>query len=134
MSSMGRPPTPPLALISSTAISIDSLAVCPHSAPLPVNEAKQPTLTLLPESFCALAASIVAAIERPAAKAAIPHFASFPEMHMAITSLDVQTFPGAQAGGSALAASGARGSPIVADRACLASPCGNDWGPGYCPR
>src|SRR6516162_3475108 len=53
MSSMGRPPTPPLALISSTAISMESFAVWPHSAPLPVNDAMQPILTLRPESFCA---------------------------------------------------------------------------------
>src|SRR5215467_10648035 len=58
MSSMGRPPTPPLALISSTAISMESFAVWPHSAPLPVNDARQPILTLRPESFCAWAFSV----------------------------------------------------------------------------
>src|SRR5215510_2716486 len=58
MSSMGRPPTPPLTLISSTAISMESFAVWPHSAPLPVNDARQPILTLRPESFCAWAFSV----------------------------------------------------------------------------
>src|SRR5215510_13386738 len=58
MSSMGRPPTPPLTLISSTAISMESFAVWPHSAPLPVNDTRQPILTLRPESFCAWASSV----------------------------------------------------------------------------
>src|SRR5205823_11795464 len=35
--------------------SMESFAVWPHSAPLPVNEARQPILTLRPASFCASA-------------------------------------------------------------------------------
>src|SRR5215471_895659 len=58
MRSIGNPPMPPLALISSTAISMESFAVWPHSAPLPVNDARQPILTLRPESFCAWAFSV----------------------------------------------------------------------------
>src|SRR4029453_1940317 len=52
---IGRPPLPPLALISSTAISIDGLAPWPHSAPLPVKGTKQPILTVRPSSFAVCA-------------------------------------------------------------------------------
>src|SRR5258708_51124 len=44
---------PPLALISSTAISIESFAPWPHSAPLPVRETRQPILTLRPSTLAA---------------------------------------------------------------------------------
>src|SRR5437660_273835 len=47
------PPTPPLALISSTARSIETLAAVPHSAPLPVIEARQPIFTLRPARLAA---------------------------------------------------------------------------------
>src|SRR5215210_8035688 len=49
------PPTPPLPLISSTAISIEALPATPHSAPLPVTGARQPIFPLRPVSFCACA-------------------------------------------------------------------------------
>src|SRR5215813_10536360 len=55
MSSIGKPPIPPFALISSTAISMDTLAASPHSAPLPVSEAWQPILTLRPARLAASA-------------------------------------------------------------------------------
>src|SRR5437016_2275247 len=48
------PPTPPLALISSTAISIEALPATPHSAPLPVTGTRQPILTLRPARLAAL--------------------------------------------------------------------------------
>src|SRR5712691_400753 len=51
MSSIGTPPTPPLALISSTAISMEALAACPHSAPFPVKGTWQPIFTLRPDSL-----------------------------------------------------------------------------------
>src|SRR5262249_6495925 len=51
MSSIGSPPMPPLALISSTAISIETFAAWPHSAPLPVSETWQPIFTLRPASL-----------------------------------------------------------------------------------
>src|SRR5260370_37903334 len=53
MSSIGRPPMPPAALISSTAISMEIFAVWPHSAPLPLKGTKQPILTLRPSSLVA---------------------------------------------------------------------------------
>src|ERR1700730_13131 len=63
MRSIGSPPTPPLALISSTAISIDTLAAWPHSAPLPVSDTLQPIFTLRPASLapCPSAAGAVMA-------------------------------------------------------------------------
>src|ERR1700747_1916536 len=63
MRSIGSPPTPPLALISSTAISIETLAACPHSAPFPVSETWQPIFTLRPASLapCACAGGSVTA-------------------------------------------------------------------------
>src|ERR1041384_7626605 len=47
------PPTPPLALISSTAISIEALPATPHSAPLPVTGTRQPIFTLRPARLAA---------------------------------------------------------------------------------
>jgi len=77
MSSIGTPPMPPLALISSTAISIESLAPWPHSAPLPVSETRQPILTLRPSS---LAASALCVDEmKSAMAAAASELANVPE-------------------------------------------------------
>src|SRR5213075_3517041 len=58
------PPTPPFALISSTAISIEALPATPHSAPLPVTGARQPIFTLRPASCCACTSC--AAVTMPA--------------------------------------------------------------------
>src|SRR5712691_90551 len=58
MSSIGTPPTPPLALISSTAISMEALAACPHSAPFPVKGTWQPIFTLRPDSLVPCASAV----------------------------------------------------------------------------
>ena len=67
---------PPLALISSTAISMEIFAPWPHSAPLPVSEAKQPILTLRPSS---LAASALCVDVKSAIAAAASELANVPE-------------------------------------------------------
>src|ERR1700730_5907975 len=69
MRSIGTPPTPPLALISSTAISIDTLAAWPHSAPLPVADTWQPIFTLRPASLAPCAWTSGTARARAAATA-----------------------------------------------------------------
>src|SRR5689334_321364 len=67
MRSIGSPPMPPLALISSTAISIETLAACPHSAPLPVSDTWQPIFTLRPASLAPCPCAGGATTARPMA-------------------------------------------------------------------